>query len=166
MGWEQNNHLQGDSQTFRRRGPGAGRKGQRLRQENPLIHPTSSSPQNLDLFQPPGLCPRGADRESRLCLPREGYPPEVISCFSRGGRQERARPEQKLRRFPSMQPRLWPQGQARKGTGRVVCPNRLAGWSLDKKGWSSGVSAPPSLCALGFPKFPSSSHELSSKASP
>lgn len=30
-----------------------------------------------------------AEREARFCLPREGYPPELISCFTLGGRQER-----------------------------------------------------------------------------
>lgn len=56
---------------------------------------TPHFPQNLGLFQTPGLCPRGApvnlaDWKARhICLQREGYLPKVISCVSWGGSQER-----------------------------------------------------------------------------
>lgn len=38
-----------------------------------------------------------ADWEARLYLPREGYLPELISCFSFGGRQERGPGQRKSR---------------------------------------------------------------------
>lgn len=38
-----------------------------------------------------------ADWEARLYLPREGYPPELISCFSFGRRQEKEPGQSKSR---------------------------------------------------------------------
>lgn len=38
--------------------------------------------------------------EAELCLPREGYLPEVISCFSWGGRQERGQARAKAEKVP------------------------------------------------------------------
>lgn len=37
------------------------------------------------------------DREARFYLPREGYPPELISCFTLGGKQERGPGQSKSR---------------------------------------------------------------------
>lgn len=56
--------------------------------------------------------PEGPNESSRLgarlYLPREGYPPELISCFSFGRRQEKGPVQSKSRGFPSGCPRQPP----------------------------------------------------------
>lgn len=95
-------------------------------------------------------------------MPREGYPPEVISGFSWGGRQGRARPEQKLRRFPSGHPspascpRASPRSglRAREGTAGAVCPDRPIRWGHRQGEGRCLTGSPPNpiLFAMGFPE--------------
>ena len=67
-----------------------------------------------------------ADWEARLCLPREGYSPEVISCFSWGGKQDRGQARAKAKKDPIRAPGSGLR--ARKGTVGAVCPDRSVGW--------------------------------------
>lgn len=69
---------------------GGGRAGGKDRgwsKRNSFIHPPAFLPRIFwSLLASWTLPQRGpenlADWKARLCLPREGYPPEVISCFS------------------------------------------------------------------------------------
>lgn len=87
-----------------------------------------------------------ADWEARLCLPREGYPPEVISCLSWGGRQERGQARAKAEKVPIRAPPAHPFPPpprahglalgAREGTAGAVCPDRPVG--RDRQGAGRG----------------------------
>lgn len=64
-------------------------------------------------------------------MPREGYPPEVISGFSWGGRQERGQARAKSEKVPirAPLPSLLPTSprsglRAREGTAGAVCPDK------------------------------------------
>lgn len=117
--------------------------------------------------------------EAELCLPREGYLPEVISCFSWGGRQERGQARAKAEKAPIRAQRRphpsasllptspWSGLRARKGTAGAVCPDRPVGWGsrqvAERRQLSYGFCPNPTLSpwdSLSCPPPKSSANQV------
>lgn len=106
-----------------------------------------------------------ADWEARLCLPREGYPPEVISCLSWGGRQDRGQARAKAEKVPirappahpPQEPMVWPSGPGRELLELFAQTGLLGGAANKEQGEGSclmGSPPNPTLSIMGFPELP------------
>lgn len=86
-------------------------------------------------------------------MPREGYPPEVISGFSWGGRQERGTPPQP----PAHQPTGLASGPGRELL-ELFAQTGLFGGAIDKEQGEgsclTGSPPNPTPFAMGFPELP------------